>query len=202
MTIKGLTIYDGTPTGAGGQALNDNFTALANRSGPLHEHASDPGVNDDSANTGSNGVVYKNSLWRNTTSGHVFICTDDSTGAATWSRLTQSLKDITFCLRGIQTAGTNKCNPIILPYAGIFLKSKIVASVGPTGANFIVDINKNSSTIYGTKLIIVDGQTTGTQDTFVATFAENDILTLDVDQIGSTAAGSNITVVLTTLMNI
>lgn len=74
------------------------------------------------------------------------------------------------------------------------------ASVGtqPTGASLIVDVNKNGTTIFTTQAnrptIAVSTNTdlSGTPD--VTTLAQGDYLTVDVDQIGSTVAGSDLTV--------
>lgn len=83
------------------------------------------------------------------------------------------------------------CN---LTITGIELRAKI----GPTGSPLIIDINKDGTTIFGTKPQINAGST---EDAGVATItttdlAAGDVLTVDVDQIGSTIAGSDISVIL------
>lgn len=79
--------------------------------------------------------------------------------------------------------------------------SSVRASVGtaPTGATLIVDVNKNGTTIFTTQAnrpaIAISGNTaTGTPD--VTSWASGDYLTVDVDQVGSTVAGSDLTVVV------
>lgn len=84
---KGLTIAT-APTEPGGIALNDNFTELADRVGPVAEFAFAPDVTDDGANTSGNGTFHKWSKWRNTTTDDAYVCLDNSTGAAIWKLTT------------------------------------------------------------------------------------------------------------------
>lgn len=72
------------------------------------------------------------------------------------------------------------------------------AGTAPTGASILVDVNKNGTTIWatqGNRVAIAASANTGTQTTFDTTaLAANDYLTVDIDQIGSTIPGSDITV--------
>ena len=77
--------------------------------------------------------------------------------------------------------------------------SSVRASVGtaPTGAALIVDVNKNGTTIFTTQgnrpSIAASGFTaTGTPD--VTSLTAGDYLTVDVDQVGSTIPGANLSV--------
>ena len=77
------------------------------------------------------------------------------------------------------------------------LSTRISVGVSPSGAPIVVDINKNGTSIYttATKPTIPSG---GVTDKAVpdagTTLADGDFLTIDVDSIGSTVAGSNLTV--------
>ena len=84
---RGLNIYNGIPTGPAGVVLNDDFSELANRSGPILSAAFDPTVNDDSSNTAGNGKLYQYSKWLNTMDNGLFICVDDALGAAVWHQI-------------------------------------------------------------------------------------------------------------------
>lgn len=68
----------------------------------------------------------------------------------------------------------------------------------PTGASLIVDVNKNGTTIFTTQAnrpTITASTTTATSEApDVTSLAKNDNVTIDVDQIGSTVAGANLTV--------
>ncbi len=75
------------------------------------------------------------------------------------------------------------------------------ASVGtaPTGSSVIVDVNKNGTTIFTTQgnrpTIAASAVTSGKVTTMnVTSLADGDYLTVDVDQVGSTVAGANLTV--------
>lgn len=84
---KNMEIYDGTPSGAAGVALNDNFTTIADRAGSYIENASDPDANDDDADTNGNGTAYQNSIWLNTTDKTTWRCIDATATAAVWKHL-------------------------------------------------------------------------------------------------------------------
>jgi hypothetical protein len=76
--------------------------------------------------------------------------------------------------------------------------SSVRASVGtaPTGAAVLVDVHKNGSTIFttqGDRATIAVSSFTDTAIPNVTSWAVGDYLTVDVDQIGSTIAGSNLT---------
>lgn len=106
---------------------------------------------------------------------------------------------------GPATTGTNKTNELTMPYSGKFVKSYIRAKTGPTGSAFICDINKNGTSIWAStqanRIQIAAAATSGIQTSFDTTlFNPGDILSIDIDQIGSTIAGQDITVQLETLM--
>ena len=79
--------------------------------------------------------------------------------------------------------------------------SGVRASVGvaPVGSSIIVDINKNGTTIFTTQAnrpaIAAAANTSGNVTNMdVTTVAAGEYLTIDIDQIGSTTAGSDLTV--------
>lgn len=72
-------------------------------------------------------------------------------------------------------------------------------STAPAGAAVIVDVNRNGTTLFTTQAArpaIAAGAFTATGAPAVTTFAAGDYLTVDVDQIGTTTAGSDLTVVI------
>lgn len=76
---------------------------------------------------------------------------------------------------------------------------RVTAGTAPTGASLIVDVNKNGSTIFSTQAnrpTITAGNNTSGKVTAIntTTLADGDYLTVDIDQVGSTVAGSNLTV--------
>jgi hypothetical protein len=80
--------------------------------------------------------------------------------------------------------------------------SSVRASVGtaPTGAALIVDVNKNGTTIFTTQSnrpqIAVSTNTDVADAIEVSSLASGDYLTVDIDQVGSTIAGADLTVTI------
>jgi len=68
----------------------------------------------------------------------------------------------------------------------------------PTGAALIVDINKNGTTIFSTRPRIADGATSGGGSAVFSstTVVAGDIITIDIDQVGSTTPGKDLTIAL------
>jgi hypothetical protein len=104
-----------------------------------------------------------------------------------------------FGIDGFATTGTNKSLPILIPSAVTIQSIKAYARTAPVGADLIFDINKNGTSIFSTgadRLKIVGGSNTSTVGTFTTSLAANDILELDIDQIGSTTSGKDIVIVI------
>jgi len=100
-------------------------------------------------------------------------------------------------------------NWYIWPFAGKITKAWIVAKTGPTGAAFICDIqystNNGSSftSIWSVnpsnKIQIAASSVAGTTTSFdTSTFTAGTLFRIDIDQVGSTVAGSDVTVVFNT----
>lgn len=73
------------------------------------------------------------------------------------------------------------------------------AGTAPTGAAIIVDINKNGTTIFTTQpnrpTIAISSNTSGNVTNMdITTVAAGEYLTVDIDQVGSTVAGANLTI--------
>lgn len=85
------------------------------------------------------------------------------------------------------------------PFAATILGTTASVGTAPTGASLILDVKKNGTTIYSTTgnrpTIAISGFATTTEPTpDVTAMAVGDYLTVDVAQIGSTVAGSDLTV--------
>lgn len=98
--------------------------------------------------------------------------------------------------------GTDKSAYLQMDFNATIVAAYARAKTGPTGADLIFDINKNETSIWantqGNRLRIASGATTGSKTVFETTLLnKNDTLTVDIDQIGSTTAGKDITVKLT-----
>jgi hypothetical protein len=96
--------------------------------------------------------------------------------------------------------GNNKTNALVVPSACTITKVFAYAKVAPTGAAIIMDINRNGSTIWSTqanRITIAAAANAGSQTAFNTTaLAEGDLLTIDIDQVGSILPGQEITVTL------
>jgi hypothetical protein len=90
---------------------------------------------------------------------------------------------------------------IRIPFACTITRCDAYVTTAPTGASLICDINKNGTTIWatqGNRITIAQSATSGSQTSFDTTaIASGDLLTLDVDQVGATIAGSQLTICLT-----
>lgn len=78
----------------------------------------------------------------------------------------------------------------------------LVAGTAPTGANIIVDVNKNGTTVMTTNKVVIETTETNSQDATTqpgittSSFLKGDVVSFDIDQIGSTIAGERIKIYL------
>jgi hypothetical protein len=94
------------------------------------------------------------------------------------------------------TIGTQR-----LPIDGTYtiVGTRIMVGTAPTGADIIIDVNKNGSSIYTTQAnrpTIIATQNAGGPGIApnVTSLAAGDYMTVDIDQVGSTVAGADLTV--------
>ncbi|HEX7963006.1 MAG TPA: hypothetical protein VF466_00285 [Candidatus Saccharimonadales bacterium] len=88
-----------------------------------------------------------------------------------------------------------------LPIDGTYtiVGTRLMVGTAPTGANLVLDVNKNGTTIYttqGNRPVILAGANSGGPGTApdVTALAAGDYMTVDIDQVGSGTAGSDLTV--------
>jgi len=82
-----------------------------------------------------------------------------------------------------------------------FVEAEILVKTAPVGASLIVDINLDGTSLWATnpanRPTIAAAGTAGETTSFdTATATDDQVLTVDVDQVGSGTAGSDLTVVL------
>jgi len=121
--------------------------------------------------------------------------------AGTIYELASSKPTFTWSVVGTLTTGTSVSPIIGVPRTLTAIKAYLYVKTAPTGADVIVDINKNGTSIWATtpadRPKILAGATSGNTTSFDTTaLAEGDILIPDIDQIGSTIAGTDITIQL------
>lgn len=87
----------------------------------------------------------------------------------------------------------------VLPYPCVIEAVVIAVNTAPTGASLIADVNVNGTSIYAStpanRPTIAAGSTVATGGTpNTTTVATNAAITVDVDQVGSTVAGADLSV--------
>ena len=131
-------------------------------------------------------------------------------GVTHWNNLPfqgNAFREFTFILHREENAtlGINKTNALIVSTPMTITNCYAYAKTAPVGSSFICDINVDGTTIWTTqenRITIVNGAHSGTQTNFNTTsLAAGSILTIDIDQIGSSVAGSDITIVLKCTIN-
>jgi len=99
---------------------------------------------------------------------------------------------------GTLETGTEQATTFRMKRATTVEDIELHVKTAPTGAALIIDINDNGTTIFSTRPEIDAGSTTEDNnhvisDSAIAAGAE---LTMDIDQVGSTVAGEDLTVLL------
>lgn len=96
------------------------------------------------------------------------------------------------------TIGNDKLGRIYIDFSGTIAEVQASVSTAPTGADLICDLNYDGTTIWSTqanRITITAGANTGTQTTFnTTTVVAGHYFTFDIDQVGSTVAGSKIAI--------
>ena len=97
------------------------------------------------------------------------------------------------------STGTNKVR-FRMPYAFTLTAVRASVNTAPVGSTLTVDINEAGSTILSTKLTIAIGSTTSVGGTAPvisdSSLADDAIIGIDIDQIGSSTAGAGLKVTL------
>lgn len=98
------------------------------------------------------------------------------------------------------TTGTAKAT-FRAPHAMTLTGVRASVTTAPVGSTIIVDINKNGTTMLSTKLTIDASEKTSTTAATaavisVSSIADDDEITIDIDQVGSSTAGAGLKVTL------
>lgn len=121
--------------------------------------------------------------------------------AGTDYELSEGRPTFIFTITGTLSTGNSK-TPIIPVHRDLtIVRAYAVVKTAPTGANLIIDIRKGVNSIWAStpanRLTITAGNTSGNQTAFDTTgLTADNSLTLDIDQVGSTIAGADLTVIL------
>lgn len=145
------------------------------------------------ANVSASAGIVESKIAFNTTTGHDHDGTDSKAIP----------KQFVFTITGTLTTGTSLA-PILIPTGALTItKAYLNVKTAPTGAALIVDINKNGTSIWNSnqanRVQVAAAATSGTQTSFDTTsLTEGDVITVDIDQVGSTVAGADLTITLKT----
>ena len=98
---------------------------------------------------------------------------------------------------GVQTVASGTIR-FPLDYNGQILGVRAMVNTAPTGATLIVDVHLNGTTVFTTQAnrptIAASGTDSGVAIPDVVSFVTGDYLQFDVDQIGSSVAGSDLSI--------
>jgi hypothetical protein len=88
-----------------------------------------------------------------------------------------------------------------MPYDFDLIDVRLSVTTAPVGQDAIIDVNQNGTTIFTTRPHIDDGEkssfTSSTPGTLsVTSLSEDDLMTVDIDQAGTTTSGGGLKVVL------
>jgi len=138
-------------------------------------------------------TTFANMLWFNTSDGLLYIRNSANTAWYAHDPAREfgaALSDETTDL----ATGTAKFS-FRMPWAGeIVGLPRATVNVAPSGSTIIVDMNKNGTTMLSTRITIDAGETssfTAATPPVVGTttFANNDLISFDLDQVGSGTKG-------------
>jgi hypothetical protein len=90
---------------------------------------------------------------------------------------------------------------LMFPWAIVILGVRAVVGTAPTGASLLVDVNRDGTTVFTTQsarpTITTGTNTSTTTVPAVTAVSTTQYLTVDIDQVGSTVPGSDLSVFLT-----
>lgn len=122
---------------------------------------------------------------------------DATDEVATFDQIPDGVECFTFMHQGVLTTG-NGTSRKYLQYAGDIVAVRASVGTAPTGASILVDVDKNGTTVFTTQTnrptILASTFTDDTTVIQAGTFAAGDYIRVDIDQIGSTIAGSDLVV--------
>lgn len=153
--------------------------------------------NVDNENVKSSAGILESKLAFNTSSGH----DHDGTNSKAIP------KGLVFNIVGTLTTGTSLAPLLVSTGSLTISKAYLNVKTAPTGADLIIDIDKSTdngqtwvsiwNTTQANRVKIVAGSFAGTQTSFDTTsLAEGNLLRVNVDQVGSSNPGADLTITL------
>jgi len=123
--------------------------------------------------------------------------------AGTIYELSESTPTYMFPIQSVLYVTALATSPLTVIKDSEITRAHVYVGTPPTDADLIFDINLNGTSIWNStpanRLKIVDGNNAGSQTSFdTVQLLVDDVLTLDIDQVGSTIAGADAIVSLKT----
>lgn len=205
ISLSGLQTIDGVSGGSNDRVLVKNQTTQSQNGVYVMTSGAWSRATDFNE---TQEVVDGMGVWvqEGTTNGdRFFVQTADvttiGTSAQVWTLPGSTVEPFPFSdMRSALTAPT--VGDAELPLDGDYSLVSVAARVktAPTGADLIVDVNKNGTTIFGTQAnrptVAASANNATVGAASVTTFASGDRLSVDIDQVGSTVAGGFLVVVI------
>lgn len=99
------------------------------------------------------------------------------------------------------TLSTSSKAAVRMPHAGTIRSITTAVTTAPTGAALVCDVNVAGTTVFTTQAnrpsIAINGTSDNSGTVEAGTFAAGDVVSVDVDQVGSSVAGANLSVLVT-----
>ena len=151
------------------------------------------GLNNDNIVAGA--AIAESKIAFNTSTGHTHDGSDS----------TAIPKGFVFTIKGTLTTGTSLAPLLVAMASQTISKCYLNVKTAPTGADLIIDIDKSDdngatwtsiwNTTQANRATISASALAGTQTSFDTTsLSEGDLLRVNIDQVGSTVAGADLTI--------
>lgn len=147
----------------------------------------------DNANVDASAAIVESKIAFNTSTGHSHDGSDSKAIP----------RGFVWTIPSFLYTGTSVPPVLVATQSLTISKWYLNVKTAPTDADLIIDINKNGTSIWNTtqanRAKITAGNTSGSGTSFDTTsLVEGDVLTIDIDQVGSTVAGADLTITLKT----
>jgi hypothetical protein len=134
-------------------------------------------------------------MYEATDTGITYVCYEDGT----WTVVGGSgQRTILIPVDGILAAIANATYEIIVPYDMEIVEVFVNVKTAPTGADLIIDVNLDGTTIFTTQgnrpTITATNKTGYSPAPDVVALPKNSAVSVDLDQVGSTIAGADLVV--------
>ena len=149
----------------------------------------DPTVGDD-VDLG----YQKLDLWLNQSTGQSFVCLDNADGVAVWLPIGSSISDVVIKVDGALAVTTGAALPFLVTRDIVIDRWYIYAIENGSASSTIVDVNLNGTTVFTTQanrptLAYDDANNWAFSGLPEFTeFIEGDVLSIDIDQIATSAS--------------